>query len=154
MSDIIFCGEALIDFVPRDVAGEGTAFLPKPGGSPFNATKAAAKAGGHALFCGAVSDEFFGDMLLADLEAAGVDVRLVQKLDHLTTLAFVDFSTGGPRYAFHDEGTASRNFAPGFGDWSPSGGSIVSFGSVSLIGNPAADAFADFAVAKSADMMV
>ncbi|MEM1365376.1 MAG: carbohydrate kinase [Pseudomonadota bacterium] len=153
MSDVIFCGEALIDFVPVETDA-GTALMPKAGGSPFNAAKAAAMAGGKSYFCGAVSHEFFGDHLVADLEQAGVRTDLVQRLDHLTTLAFVDFASGGPRYAFHDEGTASRNFVPGFGGYTPAPRSILDFGSVSLIGNPAADALADFAVAQSERMLI
>ncbi|MEO0637178.1 MAG: carbohydrate kinase [Pseudomonadota bacterium] len=153
MSDVIFCGEALIDFVPQETDA-GTALVPKPGGSPFNAAKAAARVGGSSQFCGAVSTEFFGDQLLADLHAAGVKTDLVQRSDHITTLAFVDFSSGGPRYAFHDEGTASRNFAPSLGDFTPDANSILDFGSVSLIGNPAADALADFAVEQSEQMMI
>ncbi|MEN0087920.1 MAG: carbohydrate kinase [Pseudomonadota bacterium] len=153
MSDIIFCGEALIDFVPVETPN-GTALVPKPGGSPFNASKAASQAGGNSYFCGAISNEFFGDQLLADLQASGVKTDLVQRSDHITTLAFVDFASGGPRYAFHDESTASRNLVPSFGSYVPPPNSIVDFGSVSLIGNPAADALADFAVEQSANIMV
>ena len=148
MSKIIVCGEALIDFVPRKI-GNDAAYVSKPGGSPFNIAKAAALAGGEAYFHGALSTDFFGEVLLSDLRAAGVSDELVEFSDKLTTLAFVDFSGLSPRYAFYNVDTPSVGFKPGIGDFELGENAILAVGSISLIDLPAADRIVEFAVAES-----
>ena len=154
MPRLFVCGEALIDFVPTPGQdGEG-AYVPKPGGSPFNAAKAAARAGADVSFVGAFSDDFFGDQLVADLEAAGVDCALSARMTAPTTLAFVDFATGSPRYAFFNNGSANANMAPDPAALDLGPGDIVDVGSISLIDTPGADNITDFAVAVGNRAMV
>ena len=153
MARIFVAGEALIDFVPSTTAAGERAFVPHPGGSPFNAAKAAALAGGEAHFVGTLSTDFLGHMLREDLSAAGVALDGIASSDKPSALAFVDLSTGEPAYAFHFEGTAEAVAAPSLEGMAPEPGDIVHVGSISLAGE-AADRIADFAVAEAGRRMV
>lgn len=99
MGTVWFMGEALIDFVPT-MSPAGDAFAPRAGGSPFNAAKAAAQAGAKSGFLGAISNDLFGERLIADLEAHGVETRRTPRTDDPCTLAFVELTGGVARYAF------------------------------------------------------
>lgn len=153
MPRIFVCGEALIDFVPREI-GQDQGFLALPGGSPFNTAKAAARAGAEAHFLGPLSRDFFGDRLLADLQAHGVATTLTPRSDDPSTLAFVDMSTGEPHYAFFDKGSAAANMAPTAEGLSPEPGDILAVGSISLIPRPGADNILDFALNSAAGMIL
>lgn len=144
MAKLWFMGEALIDFVPVSF-GDGPAYAPRCGGSPYNAAKSAALAGAPTGFLGALSTDLFGEMLAADLDAHGIDVGAAPRLDAPTTLAFVDLQTGDPRYAFFNEGTATRRIAPDPAAFAPAPDDVVDFGSISLIDPPGADAIVAFA---------
>lgn len=144
MPKIIVCGEALIDFVPTQLNENELALLPKPGGSPFNTAKAAARAGASAYFSGAFGPEFFSEQLKADLAAAGVHDDLYEETEGLTTLAFVDLSSGSPQYAFHNEGTANTIHQPKLNGVELDQGSIISMGAVALIEPPASDNIVSF----------
>ncbi len=131
-------GEALIDFVPRQIDG-AIAYVPQSGGSPYNAAKAAALAGARVRFVGGISTDFFGDMLVADLERHGVDTGHALRSAAPTTLAFVTFAGNHPRYAFFNNLTSTSLVQPpplagalGLGD-------VVSVGSISLIDRPGAE---------------
>jgi len=154
MPKIIVCGEALIDFVPTQTAEQGLALLPKPGGSPFNTAKAAARAGASAYFSGAFGPEFFSDQLKDDLASAGVHDDLYEETEGLTTLAFVDLSSGSPQYAFHNEGTANRVHQPKLNGVELDQGSIICIGAVALIEPPASDNIVSFAEAHSDKALV
>lgn len=145
MAKLWFMGEALIDFVPVPAPDGGPAYAPRCGGSPFNAAKAAALAGVEVGFLGAISTDLFGEMLQADLVRHGVDTTQAPRLSAPTTLAFVDLQAGEPRYAFFNEGTATRLIAPDAAGFAPGPGDVVDFGSISLIDLPGADAIASFA---------
>ncbi len=135
MARIWFLGEALIDFVPA-TSDLGPAFAPRCGGSPYNAAKATALAGGDAGFLGAISTDLFGDMLAADLAAHNVDTGHVPRVDHATTLAFVDFATGDARYAFFNSATATSEMAPDPAAFPGRPGDVLGIGSISLIDPP------------------
>ncbi len=154
MSRLFFCGEALIDFVPVTGPGGAAAYEPKPGGSPYNAAKAAARAGGASHFVGAISTDFFGDMLAAHLGEHGVDTALAPRSDLPTTLAFVDLSGGDPRYAFFNTGSAVANMAPDPRSIEPRPGDILDVGSISLIDLPGAEGIAGFALALAPRLML
>ena len=145
MAKLWFMGEALIDFVPVPAPDGGPAYAPRCGGSPFNAAKAAALSGAEVGFLGALSRDLFGEMLAADLDRHGIDTARAPRLDAPTTLAFVDLQSGEPRYAFFNEGTATRMIAPDPAAFAPGPGDVVDFGSISLIDLPGADAIAAFA---------
>jgi len=145
MAKLWFMGEALIDFVPVPAPDGGIAYAPRCGGSPFNAAKAAALAGAEVGFLGALSTDLFGGMLASDLARHGIDTTQAPRLHAPTTLAFVDLQSGEPRYAFFNEGTATRMIAPDPAAFAPEPGDVVDFGSISLIDLPGADAIAAFA---------
>lgn len=144
MAKLFVCGEALIDFVPCRSDDGSYAFQPKTGGSPYNAARAASLAGADVSFIGALSTDLFGEQLEADLKEAGVDCSNAPKSDDPTTLAFVDMSQGSPRYAFFNNGTATRNTVPPAQGFSPQLLDILDVGSISLIDEPGADNIADF----------
>jgi fructokinase len=99
---IVSCGEALIDFVPaRTTAGEN-AYVPRPGGSPFNVAVAVGRLGVAAGFLGGVSTDFFGRQLLAALHASNVDTRYTTRFNRPSTLAFVNLEAVEPEYTFYD----------------------------------------------------
>lgn len=105
---IVSCGEALIDFLPRKGAGGEAVFQPFVGGSLFNVAVALGRLGAPAgLFTG-LSTDFFGAMLAEALKASNVDTGYAIVSDRPTTLAFVSLVDGHARYAFFDEGSASR----------------------------------------------
>lgn len=154
MAKLWFLGEALIDFVPVMAPDGGRAFAPCCGGSPYNAAKAAARAGAEVGFLGALSTDLFGQMLEADLRAEGVDLAHAPRLDAPATLAFVDVVAGEPRYAFFNEGTATRGASYAAAALAPRPGDVVGFGSISLIDLPGAAAIAEVALSLRGRAMV
>ena len=153
MSTIWFLGEALIDFVPAQ-SDHGPAFAPREGGSPFNAAKAAAQAGADVGFLGAISNDLFGELLIDDLKAHGVSTDRTPRTDAPSTLAFVTLTNGVARYAFYNNQSATATMQPNPANFQAGPGDIVSFGSISLIDNPGADAIATFALAQGNDTLV
>ncbi|MGH8164704.1 MAG: carbohydrate kinase family protein, partial [Rhodanobacteraceae bacterium] len=97
MSAVCCFGEALIDF-HGSTAGSAPAFIAHPGGAPANVAVAVARLGGHAVFVGMFGADAFGDLLLRELAAAGVDTTHARRTDAANTaLAFVSHSTDGER---------------------------------------------------------
>jgi len=95
---IVVGGEALVDLV-IDREGHVAAKL---GGGPFNAARTAGRLGSPVAFLGALSHDRFGRLLLAQLEADGVDVSLVQFTELPTTLAAAELDdSGSATYRFY-----------------------------------------------------
>jgi fructokinase len=141
---ILVCGEALIDLMPVDAGGE-TAYLPRPGGSPYNVAIGLGRLGVPAGFFGRVSSDPFGRLLRDRLVAAGVDCSLLRSGDEPTALAIVHLSPGEePQFAFHGEGAADCLLTL---DDLPTVGALddhvhaLHFGSISLIREPGSTAF-------------
>ncbi len=105
---IVSCGEALIDFVPATTPAGEAAYVPRPGGSPFNVALTVGRLGVAAGFLGSVSTDFFGARLVAALEASGVATPYIVRLDRPSTLAFVDLVSTEPQYTFYDREAAMR----------------------------------------------
>jgi fructokinase len=84
--------------------------VPAVGGSCLNVAVGMARLGVQAGFIGGISTDLFGRMIADHASASEVDLRHATRSDHQTTLAFVQTVAGEPRYAFYDEGTASRNW--------------------------------------------
>jgi len=154
MAKLYVCGEALIDFVPCRAENGDRAFQPKTGGSPYNAARAARLAGADVSFVGALSTDLFGEQLEAELTEAGVDCSRALKSDDPTTLAFVDISTGSPRYAFFNNGTATRHTTPPAGLITPNPLDILDVGSISLIDEPGATNIANYCKAMAGKMRI
>ncbi|NSX56642.1 carbohydrate kinase family protein [Parasulfitobacter algicola] len=149
MPKLWFLGEALIDFVPA-ASDNGPAFAPRCGGSPYNATKAAALQDVSTGFLGPLSTDMFGDKLAQDLQSYGVDISGTARSDHPTTLAFVDLDGAEPRYAFYNAMTVNQLFDTASISADIQIGDVLHIGSISLIDLPGADNIADF-VRKNAD---
>ena len=132
-------GEALIDFVPQDDRKGEIAFLPKPGGSPYNVALAAARTGCETYFLGNISNDLFGDQLLTHLQNNDVNCSLIERSNLPTTLAFVSYEMGEPRYAFFNENSTNKNLNPVLNNATLPPGSFLHVGSISLIESPAAD---------------
>lgn len=100
MNTILCFGEALIDFhgqAPAD-AGAPPVFVPHAGGAPANVAVGVARLGGHAAFIGMLAHDMFGELLLTQLRAAGVDTSHVARTDAApTALAFVAHAADGER---------------------------------------------------------
>lgn len=106
---IAVCGEALIDFTPVELY-DGLAYLPRPGGSPFNVAIGLARLGKPAAFIGKIANDRFGDMLRAHLAKNGVDLRWVAQGDESSALAFViPDNDGGHDFAFYGDNTAEQS---------------------------------------------
>ena len=84
-------GESLVDLVPSR-PGPAAERQPVAGGSPFNCAIALAKLGNPTGFLCPISTDEFGDMLLAPLASAGVEVLIERRVDAPTTKAIVTFN--------------------------------------------------------------
>jgi fructokinase len=107
---MLSCGDALVDFLPVTAVDGRDALVPAVGGSCLNVAVGMARLGAPAGFVGGISTDLFGRMIADHALASDVDLRFATRSDHQTTLAFVRTVAGEPRYAFYDEGTASRNW--------------------------------------------
>jgi fructokinase len=152
---ILCCGEALIDMVPGMTENRDTAFVPCPGGSPYNAAIALARMGVDAGFLSPLSKDFFGDLLYATLQKEGVDLSLVRRVDKPSTLAFVQLKEGHePEYAFFFENTADRSLTvETLPPRLPDSVTALLFGSISLTMEPGATAISAL-IDREADQRV
>lgn len=97
MNAVCCFGEALIDFHGTPSGGT-PAFTAHPGGAPANVAVAVARLGGRAMFAGMFGVDAFGDLLLRELAAAGVDTTPTRRTDAANTaLAFVSHAADGER---------------------------------------------------------
>ncbi len=134
---IVHTGEALIDFIPTaDRNGKG-AYVPVPGGSPYNTAIATARLEVPNSFFGRISTDFFGDLLVAHLRENGVGTEYLLRDRRLSTLAFVKRSDSGEaRYAFFCENAADRAVTVDDLPEIPEEVQAIQFGSISLIASP------------------
>jgi fructokinase len=106
---IIVGGEALMDVYAAGDTATGMTLDARIGGSPLNVAIGLARLGRRSAFFGGVSRGFLGDRLMKALEAEGVDVSTVVKVDARTTLSLVGVGPDGvPDYAFYGVGSADR----------------------------------------------
>jgi len=98
-------GEALIDLAP---AGGGPlqsaeTLTLQPGGAPFNVAIGLRRLGERVRFAGALSDDPFGQRLMEQLTAEGIEHVPAQPVAAPTRLALVDHSPGGAGFRFYGE---------------------------------------------------
>ncbi|TWI01699.1 fructokinase [Luteimonas cucumeris] len=109
-------GEALIDFLasPTTTDGAPRQFTEHAGGAPANVAVGVARLGGNAGFIGMLSEDMFGDSLLSQFRAHGVDVAQVRRTDAArTALAFVSLAADGERsFNFYRPPAADLLFRP------------------------------------------
>lgn len=84
-------GESLIDLVPVSTEA-GAERVALAGGSPFNCAIALSKLGNDTGFLCPISQDEYGDLLLAPLAEAGVSVLLEERVAAPTTRAIVSFN--------------------------------------------------------------
>lgn len=138
-------GEALIDFLalPAQAGEAGRRFLEQAGGAPANVAVGIARLGGDARFAGMLSEDMFGDFLLAQFARFGVDTRQVRRTGAArTALAFVSLGDDGERsFNFYRPPAADLLFGPGDFDAAAFAG-LAAFHvcSNSLSGTPSRDA--------------
>lgn len=100
MTPIIAFGEALVDMLSNRL-GDDTApesFTPYAGGAPANAAVACARQGLPSCFLGMIGEDRFGDFLVEELDAHGVDTQhVVRTREARTALAFVSRDSQGER---------------------------------------------------------
>lgn len=129
---VAVCGEALID-----MTRVGDAYLPRPGGSPFNVAVGLGRLGAAAGFLCRLSTDPFGEVLVRRLTENGVDTSLCVRGPESTTLAFVHSRPdGGETYSFYAERSADRLLRPGDLPASLQGVDALHFGSFSLALEP------------------
>jgi len=101
---IVVAGEALVDLV----VGSDGSVISALGGAPFNTARTCGRLGAEVCFAGAVSNDRFGTLLAAELEASGVGLDPVQRVDAPTTLAAAEIDElGVVAYRFYVAGTSA-----------------------------------------------
>ena len=139
---LVVFGEALTDLLRQD---DGVHWLARPGGSPWNLARVAARLGIATGFAGAVSRDVFGEEIRRQGAEAGLDARFLQEVDRSPLLAFVP-STRPPRYFFVGDDSADLHFES---DRLPRGwmdaAQVAHFGSISLARAPLAGRLVDLA---------
>ena len=101
----ISAGEALTDMI-RGADGN---WQEKVGGATWNVARVMAKLGVRSAFAGAVSQDCFGDALIAASREAGLDLRFMQQLPFSPLLAIVH-QTQPPAYFFVGDNSADLHF--------------------------------------------
>jgi fructokinase len=130
---IALAGEALIDFT-----GTGPlAFQGHEGGAVMNSAIACARLGQPTAFITQLSEDLFGEALMAYITANGVDTRFVLRSKAPSTLAFVERTPLTNRYAFYMQGTADVLWSPATLPELPDSCRFLHFGSISLLQDPA-----------------
>ena len=149
---ILCAGEALIDMLPRETADGENAFAPHAGGAVLNTAVALGRLDVPVQFFSGISNDLFGEVLRAHLNASNVDSSVAAVSDRPTTLAFVKLTDGHASYAFYDENTAGRMLSPDdLPDASPD---ALFVGGISLAVEPCAAAYEALAAKHAADTVV
>lgn len=100
-------GEALIDMI-RTGEHQWQSLV---GGSTWNVARSLAKLGLSTGFAGGISMDLFGDALYSASDAAGLDLRLIQRFYRSALLAIVG-DTAAPSYFFIGDDSADLYFSP------------------------------------------
>lgn len=134
---LIVAGEALIDLNPTTHDGN-TAYIPHPGGSPYNVAMGAGRLGTPTAFLGRISRDAFGKLLRRHLAESKVSLEYVREGQELTTLALVTPSESGEYFSFYCENTADRLLYPEDLPATLPPQAALHFGSYSLVLEPGA----------------
>ena len=158
---IICCGEALIDMVPVLSESGQTSYAPLVGGAIFNTAIGLGRLGVHVGMLSGVSNDLFGQQLSQALIDSKVDTSYLVRSNAPTTLAFVTLNAGHASYTFYDENSAGRSVeiadVPNLSNVQANNGNALSalyFGGISLINEPAADAYCALAQKYAADRVI
>lgn len=103
---IAVLGEALIDLI----AGDDGAYRPHLGGSPYNVAIGLARQGINVSYLSSLSDDSFGDRILASLQKEGVHVPRKRRSQWPTSLALVVIDERAQAsYRLYREGIADKD---------------------------------------------
>ncbi len=138
---ILCCGEALMDMLPRPLLEGGEGFRPVSGGAIFNTAIALGRLGAKTGFLAGVSEDIFGQKILADLQESRVNTDYVSRVSQPSTLAFVQLVDGQAQYSFMDENSALRSLSEAMLPSLPDNVKALHFGGVSLIAEPCGSAY-------------
>jgi fructokinase len=163
---IVVAGEALVDLVPEGPDGGG-ALRPLLGGGPFNAARAAGRAGARVAFLGRVSGDALGRRVRAVLQDDGVDLAAVVETEAPMTLALAEVGAdGGAAYRFYVEGTSApgltgaevaqalRRVREGVGDGARRRVGVLCVGTLGLVFEPSARALEEAVRSADDDVLV
>ncbi|MFY4698517.1 carbohydrate kinase family protein [Burkholderia glumae] len=103
----VSAGDILTDMVRHDAAQ----WTSVPGGAGWNVARAVARLGVPSAAVGALGRDCFSDVLWRESEAAGLDLRFLQRVDRPPLLAVVH-QTRPPAYFFIGENSADLAFDP------------------------------------------
>jgi fructokinase len=151
-SMIVVAGEALIDLL---IHADGR-LAATPGGGSLNTARTIGRLGGAVAYVCCLSTDRFGVTLRDALVADGVDLSLARTTDAPTTLAIAELDErGAATYRFHTAETS----APQVGEADVAAAlatrpRAVHLGTLGLVLEPMASAFAEGFAAASADTLV
>jgi fructokinase len=139
---IAVVGEALIDLVFEDAAGDAVTAQGRPGGGAYNAARTIGRLGQPAVYCGRLAGDGFGDLLRSCLVRDGVRVGLPEAAGCPTTLAVVDLDAAGQaRYRFYLDATAAPAVdSAALAGALPDGLTMLHAGTLALVAEPVATA--------------
>ncbi len=147
MADVLCLGEILVDWVCTTQGAEleqAQSFTKAPGGAPANTAVGLARQGVKTGFIGRVSQDNFGHWLKAVLKEDHIDVTgVVEDPAAQTRMAYVVTMQNGDRKLaeFSKISCADTLLQPGdLKENMFAKASVLHFGSISLISNPAAEA--------------
>ncbi|GAA3906579.1 carbohydrate kinase [Streptomyces lacrimifluminis] len=112
---ITVLGECVADAFtePAASAPNELALRVLPGGGPANTAVALARLGTPARFLARLSDDVFGRLFRARLEASGVDLAYAVAATEPSTLAVAELdATGQAAFSFHAQNTADWQWTP------------------------------------------
>jgi len=147
MADVLCLGEILVDWVCTTHGAEleeAQSFTKAPGGAPANTAVGLARQGIKTGFIGRVSKDNFGHWLKSVLKEDNIDVRgVVEDPEAQTRMAYVVTMQNGDRKLaeFTKISCADALLQPSdLREEMFATASVLHFGSISLISNPAAEA--------------
>ncbi len=105
---IICAGESLIDMVSFGIEKGEVQYTPHVGGSILNSARALGRLEADAYYCGAVSNDTFGGLILDSLRDSKVQEDFIINTNRPSTLAYADVTNGVAKYTFVDEHSAGR----------------------------------------------
>jgi sugar/nucleoside kinase (ribokinase family) len=147
MADVLCLGEILVDWVctePGKELAEAKVFTKAPGGAPANVAVGLSRQGVSTGFIGRVSSDEFGQWLKQLLESEGIDTTCcIMDPESATRMAYIVTTTGGDRKLADFSRIACADARLNERDLNLDmirAASVLHFGSISLIDEPAATA--------------
>jgi fructokinase len=143
----LVCGEALFDVFVTGAGARGDLSLDaRVGGSPFNVAVGLARLGTSAGLLTGISNDVFGERLVASLERERVATDYLVRSGRRTTLSVVGLGEdGSPAYTFYGVGSADCSLTASDLPILRSNIAGLHFGSYSIAVAPVADAFLSLA---------